>query len=54
MHSAAVSLHVDNEHRAFFNDDAQRHFQLETVKSFNILQFYLFPLNMEAVYQNNQ
>ena len=41
--SAAVSLHVDNEHSAFFNDNAQRHFQSEAVKSFNILG--MLPFN---------
>ena len=41
--SAAVSLDVDNEHSALFNDNAQRYFQMEAVKSFNILG--MLPFN---------
>ena len=41
--SAAVSLHVDNEHSALFNDYAQRYFQSEAVKSFNVLG--MLPFN---------
>ena len=36
VRSAAVSLHVDNEHSALFIDNAQRYFKLKAVKSFNI------------------
>ena len=43
VRSAAVSLHVDNEHSVLFNDNTQRCFQLEAVKSFNILG--MLPFN---------
>ena len=40
--SVTVSLDVDSEHSDLFNDNAQRYFQLEAVKSFNILRMLIF------------
>ena len=43
VRSAAVSLRVDNEHSALFNN-TKRYFQLEAVKSFNVLG--MLPFNL--------
>lgn len=47
--SVAVSLHVDDEHSALFNDNTQRYFQLEAVKRFNILGMLPFNFSQEPI-----